>query len=114
MTKKSEGPTFPTAQEHDVYTLGLICGAVGALKGWCESPTLVGIEQVEDVIMNLSVYLENGLEFGENAFEVNLKEALGGTRVAVEALIKAWEKGYKNGLEIEIGPLPRMAEKKKK
>ena len=106
--QQTGGPVFKTAQEHDVYIMGLVCGALGSFQGWCENPALAGCECVEDVLVNLSAYLETAREYGEESFEQRVKDELGGTRISVQALINAWETGYRAGLAIKVAPLPSL------
>ena len=108
-----KSPCFKTAQEHDVYLLGLMCGAIGFLRGQCEDPEVMGVEPVEDVLVEIAAYLESAYEFAEKSFETDLKDKLSGTRISVEALSEAWDLGCKNGLQIDIGPMPEMTKPKK-
>ena len=58
-------PTFRTAEEHDIYILGLVCGTLGALKEWAEDPGFLGIEQVEETLETMIADVESAAEFGE-------------------------------------------------
>lgn len=107
-------PRFRTAEEHDVYVFGLICGAIGAMKGQCDDPDLMGVDAVEEAIANVEAWLENTLDFGEQYFENELRDKLAGTRISTDQLTNAWELGYKNGLKTVIGPLPGLWRRSKR
>jgi len=101
-------PTFRTAEEHDIYILGLVCGTLSALKEWAEDPGFLGIEQVEETLETMIADVESAAEFGEESFAARLKDELSGTRISPQALIKAWELGRENGLRATVGPLPQI------
>jgi len=101
-------PRFRTAEECDVYVLGLMCGAIAAVKGRCEESNLMGVEPVEELVAGLAAHLEDALDLGEQSFEHDLKDRLAGTRISAETLTGAWELGYKNGLQVNPGPLPEI------